>query len=1029
MALITGDAIANFLNGTIDDDQMLGLGGNDTLAGLAGNDILTGGEGNDIIDGGDGTDTYDISDRFQGFTVNLGTGQSVSIGGPFEADTIINIEDVFGSSGNDVIIGNGERNTLQGLGGNDTVSGLGGNDTLLGGDGADSIFGGDGDDLIVGDPGNDQLDGGAGFDFVTYFSSAAAIIVNFGLTSSAQSIDGTGTDTLVSIESIAGTDFADTFTVNQDFVDDDGTGFTSIRGGAGNDTINGNGETRIDYVDASAGVRVDVTAGLARGIQGDAGVGVDAFNGVAQVRGSNFDDIILGSDASSFESFRGQSGNDFIDGRGGSSDRADYQSSPGAVNVDLASRTAQDGFGTLDFLFNIEDVRGSNFNDALAGDASNNTFRGRAGDDLINGRDGFDTADYRSDATAGINVTLGSLANVAGDISVGIDALSNIERVLGSRFDDVFLAEATFDNGGGNADQPARQLFNVFRGGGGDDQINGNGVTRIEYVGATSGIRVDLAAGEAFAIDTEIGAGIGTDILTASSVFEVRGSKFGDVLVGSANNPIAGFESFIGEDGNDSIDGGAGRDRVSYSTSTAGVFVNLENGTANDGFGTLDFLFNIEDLRGSNFDDVLIGSTGNNVIEGLAGQDDIRGGEGVDTVEYDNLSASVRVDLRIGDANKGINGGDDLLSIENVVGSDFGDIVIGSTAENRIEGLGGNDRLVGLAGNDQMFGGSGNDVLFGNSGNDILQGGAGNDRLIGGFGDDVMTGGVGNDTYYVDSSGDLIFENAGSGTDTVIIAPGASVIAFANVEIFILDFGPGQNGTLSGLAGAETLIGGSGDDTLQGNAGDDVLIGSGGDDLLNGGADNDLLKGHAGTDLIFGGDGDDVIIGGSGNDALEAAGGGATNTVVIGFPNPVTNQPGLRGDAGVDRINGQSGDDFIEGGAGGDRLIGGTGNDVLVGGVFNGGGDGAQDRFLFSSGSGLDVISDFENGIDKIDFRGLNAETGLFPTFDPLEFAIGEDGDSNATITLGNGNAIKLLGVTAAELDATDFILINPVDA
>jgi len=676
------------------------------------------------------------------------------------------------------------RNNLQGFGGNDTVSGFGGNDSLFGNDGNDNVFGGDGDDFMVGGLGDDQLDGGAGFDAVSYFDVLnASVTITLGLNSTALVSDGSGTDTLISIDSGTGTGADDTFNIRQDFVGDDGSSFAIIRGAGGNDTINGNGETRIDYIDASTGVRVDIGSGTARGIQGDAGVGIDTFNGVAEVRGSNFDDVLIGSDGNGFESFRGQAGNDFIDGRGGSSDRADYRSSPGAVTVDLESRTAQDGFGTFDFLFNIEDVRGSSFNDLLVGDNNGNIFRGRGGDDAINGRGGFDTADYRSDATAGINVTLGSISNVSGDSSVGTDALTGIERVLGSRFDDVFTAEATFDNGGGNAYQAARQLFNAFRGGSGDDQINGNGVTRIEYLGATSGVRVDLAAGEAFAVDTEIGAGIGTDLITALSVFEVRGSKFDDVLVGSANNLIAGFESFIGEDGNDSIDGGAGRDRVSYSTSSAGVFVNLENGTANDGFGGTDTLNGIEDIRGSGFDDVLIGSTGDNVIEGLAGQDDIRGGEGVDTVEYDNLSASVRVDLRSGGADKGVNGSDDLQSIENVVGSDFGDLIVGSTAENRIEGLCGNDRLVGLAGNDRMFGGSGNDVLFGNSGNDVLQGGAGNDRLIGGFGDDVMTGGLGNDTYYVDSSDDLVFENSGSGTDTVIIAPGASVIAFANVEI------------------------------------------------------------------------------------------------------------------------------------------------------------------------------------------------------------------------------------------------------
>jgi len=94
MAVITGDANANILNGTNADDQILGLDGNDTLSGLAGDDVLTGGAGNDIIDGGAGEDIYDISDRFQGFNVNLANGQSFgSLGGTAEADTLLILQE------------------------------------------------------------------------------------------------------------------------------------------------------------------------------------------------------------------------------------------------------------------------------------------------------------------------------------------------------------------------------------------------------------------------------------------------------------------------------------------------------------------------------------------------------------------------------------------------------------------------------------------------------------------------------------------------------------------------------------------------------------------------------------------------------------------------------------------------------------------------------------------------------------------------------------------------------------------------
>lgn len=1013
MAVITGDENDNVLNGTAGDDQILGQGGADSLFGLAGDDILTGGAGNDIIDGGAGIDTYDLSDRFQGFNVNLTNGQSTSgFGEIFEADTISNITNVFGSSGDDVIIGNGEGNTLQGLGGNDTVSGFGGNDILLGGDGADSIFGGDGDDLLLADQGDDLIDGGAGFDFLTYFSLTNQVIVNLNVNSSVQSTDGSGTDTLVGVESIAGTAADDTFTVGPGFVGSDGTAFASIRGGGGNDSINGNGETRIDYIEARSGVRVDITAGTAQGILGNSGVGQDTFNGVAQVRGSNFDDILFGSDASSFESFRGQAGNDFIDGRGGSNDRADYQSSPTAVNVDLASRVGQDGFGTLDFLFNIEDVRGSSFNDVIAGDAGNNVFRGLGGDDALNGRGGIDTADYRSDANEAIIVNLGSVATVEGGLSVGIDSLTGIERIFGSKFSDTFKAEAGFSNGTEDPDQPARQLFNIFRGGAGDDAIDGNGVTRVEYIDAEAAVRVDLGTGEAGSLDVELDdANIGLDQLNVQTVFEVRGSRFDDFLIGSNINPFAGFESFIGEAGDDAINGGLGVDRVSYSTSTDvnGVFVNLQIGTASDGFGGTDTLVSIEDIKGSNFGDVLVGSTGNNVFEGLRGDDDIRGGEGIDTVLYKDSSERVVVDLRAGNADKGADGSDDLQSIENVTATAFNDIVVGSTESNVLTGLGGNDRLIGLSENDILNGNSGNDVLFGNSGDDVLVGGAGKDRLIGGFGVDAMTGGDGNDTYFVDSSDDTILELAGEGVDTVIIAPGTNVTLFANVEIYILDFGPGQNGTLAGGATAETLIGGSGDDILVGNGGDDILLGGAGADRLFGRAGEDLLKGGTGQDLLDGGDGNDVIVGGAGNDLFIEAESGKELA-------------GLQGGAGLDRLNGQSGNDLIEGGAGGDRIIGGSGNDQLAGGRLDvSGGDGDGDRFLFSSGSGLDTIVDFENDVDLIDFRGLNLETGRFPSFAAVQLALSES-DGNTTITISGTDAITLLGVTNAQLDASDFI-------
>ena len=72
----------------------------------------------------------------------------------------------------------------------------------------------------------------------------------------------------------------------------------------------------------------------------------------------SFGDTLVGSDGEDFESFRAEGGDDFIDGGGGSNDRADYRNSPDSVFVDLSAGIAQDGHGGTDTLVNIERVRG-----------------------------------------------------------------------------------------------------------------------------------------------------------------------------------------------------------------------------------------------------------------------------------------------------------------------------------------------------------------------------------------------------------------------------------------------------------------------------------------------------------------------------------------------------------------------------------------------------------------------------------------------------------------------------------------------
>ena len=116
----------------------------------------------------------------------------------------------------------------------------------------------------------------------------------------------------------------------------------------------------------------------------------------------------------------------------------------------------------------------------------------------------------------------------------------------------------------------------------------------------------------------------------------------------------------------------------------------------------------------------------------------------------------------------------------------------------------------------------------------------------------------------------------------------------------------------------------------------------------------------------------------------------------------------LEGFNGVDDLFGRGGNDTLIGGGGIDFLDGGTGNDILTGG-------GGFDRFLFTTAEfGQDVITDFTNNRERIDFR----DSGL--TFADLIIQV-SGGDTIITIDGDpNGNSITLEGVTSL-IDAADF--------
>lgn len=334
MATIIGTNSNNILNGTPSSDTLIGRACNDRLVGNGGNDRLQGGTQNDVLNGGLGIDTADYSNILIGGTTYIGatsrvivnlnlTGAQNTMGAGF--DTLVSIENLTGSNFNDALAGNSGTNVLTGRAGNDILAGAGGTDQLLGGDG---------NDLLNGGVGNDTLNGGTGVDTADYgtfsigrqpiIGATAGVTVTLTVQGTAQNTKGAGSDTLVSIEHLTGSDFHDVLTGNSannvltgragNDTLNGGNGNDTLQGDSGNDLLNGGaGNDTASYRTATAGVTVVLGE---EGAQNTGGAGFDTLIDIETITGSNFNDALTlefeGSNSVGVTTFNGGAGDDTL---------------------------------------------------------------------------------------------------------------------------------------------------------------------------------------------------------------------------------------------------------------------------------------------------------------------------------------------------------------------------------------------------------------------------------------------------------------------------------------------------------------------------------------------------------------------------------------------------------------------------------------------------------------------------------------------------------------------------------------------
>ena len=657
-----------------------------------------------------------------------------------------------------------------------------------------------------------------------------------------------------------------------------------------------------------------------------------------------------------------------------------------------------------------ESIAGMGGNDVLTGGGGDDTLSGGGGNDLLNGGPGADTLNggEGTDTITYMGSRMGVTINLRAGTASGGDAEGDtlgddIENVMGSMYDDS-LSGSRANNMiwglGGNDDLFGDKGNDTLRGGAGDDTLDGgDGDDTLEggygadvltggedddtasYSASMMGVTVRLHASEAKGGDAE-GDTWGDTVTveydnpdpeaaddekvleeTVPDIVNLTGSGMNDVLAGDSR-----ANTIMGGGGDDKIYGGpgGGDDMLHGDAGDDRIF---------GGIGT-------DTLRGGDGDDVLAGGMGADIFYGGAGSDMIYADSmdtiingwvemppddpdnpgtplaeaaadpmTTDTVSYAKMKTGVEVTLGEGG----------ITNIENLIGTDENDTLVGDAGNNVINGLDGADSLSGgtdgndtvsyehsdrrvsvdISGTDTASGGHAqgdtltdgtfenitgsahDDILTGDGNANVLKGLGGDDELIGNAGSDTIEGGAGSDEMDGGTSDASTTEAADNGADT---------------EPDTLSYASSDEGVTANLA-THTYAGGhaEGDEIeVQRDAFDPDGDGDGDPvdvstfENLTGSMHNDRLTGDHRMNTIMGGDGDDTI-----------SGGGA-----------------------MDVLHGGKGDDNIRGNAGGDHLIGGPGADRLDGGEM----PGERDNMVDAATDGRD--NDGDGLIDAADTDG-----------------------------------------------------------
>lgn len=707
-----------------------------------------------------------------------------------------------------VFTGGANRDTLTGGAAVDSLSGGDGPDVLSGNGGTDTLKGGASSDRLIGGAGGDTLDGGDGEDTASYETAPSGMVID--LRTLKFTGDGAG-DVFVSVERYEGTNFNDTIDGNDSFngllsgldgkdtirgnggddLLDGGKGNDALNGGKGNDFLvggpgadlieGGDGIDTVAYTSSKTPVAVSLRTSLGAGgdAQGDVLKHVEVLIGSPLPFGDLTDrynpqtgkPIVTGTG----DTLEGSDGDDTISGVGGA-DAID-----GGAGNDILYGDAAGTSGGLPSAagFDQDTLLGGLGNDTLYGQEDNDYLDGGLGHDKLDGGEGDDHL---------ATFDLGSVDTLDGGI--GINRLS-----------------ADY------SDKPVPITWiagqnNDYSFADGDSERNFQNVGELDTGNKPDVIRLNGAADDGY--NNIIRTNGGNDIVYTGFGFDrIEGGADNDILYGGAADLRDGNDAIYGGKGNDYVNGGD--TRVEFVYDSFGTIIGHQGGDA----------------------DVLAGGAGNDTISfdqlrktvtylGIGSDNGKTFGLGV----YVNLATNTT-----GRAAEGIA----ISGFENIVGTDWGDELVGDSGPNIFYPLRGGGLSSGSTG-----------------GPDRIDGTDGEDTLVIDFSQADLPNALG---VYTNSY--TMYRNTLDNTGSV------DNYYYSNIERLNIT-GASKNDLLYPYFSGYS-------DALKGMSGDDILGGNGGSDTLLGGNGNDLLTAQGQFDKSYNGTagGHDVLDGGAGDDLVE----------------------------------------------------------------------------------------------------------------------------------------------------------------